>query len=221
MIVLHHLEKSRSHRVLWMLEELQLEYRVEIYRRHPQTLLAPERMKAVHPLGKSPVLSIDGEVVAESGAILEYLAERYPDRNLAIGPGDEGRLDYLYWLHYAEGSLMPPLVMKLVFGRLSKPPVPWLMRPIAKRLGQGVTKAFLQPQIDTHLAFLESWLQRRNWLAGDRFTAADIQIGYVLEAADGPHGRLRAYPSLQGYLQRLRTRSAYRLALEKGGPVAI
>lgn len=219
MIVLHHLEKSRSHRILWMLEELQLDYRMEVYRRNPKTMLAPEALKAVHPLGKSPVLSMDGEILAESGAILESLAETYTDANLWVAPGNPGRRDYLYWLHYAEGSLMPLLVMKLVFSRMPRFPMPFFIRPVAKNLSRGVIKAFVQPQLNTHLDFMEQWLASREWLAGERFTAADVQMSYPLEAASARTDLESRYPGVQAYLERLRARPAYQRALEKGGPL--
>lgn len=219
MIVLHHLEKSRSHRVLWLLEELNLDYRIEVYRRNPKTMLAPKSLREVHPLGKSPVLTMDSETLAESGAILEYLAETHPGSGLGIAPGEPGRRDYLYWLHYAEGSLMSLLVMSLVFSRMPRFPMPFFMRPVAKKLSQGVVGSFIKPQVDTHLSFIEHYLTGREWLAGDRLSTADIQMSYPLEALAAHLDLRRHYPRIHAYLERLRQRPAYRAALEKGGPL--
>lgn len=217
MITVHHLEKSRSHRVLWLLEELGLAYRIEPYSRDHETFLAPPALKAVHPLGKSPVITLEGRVLAESGAILETLAEIHPEAGLGIPPGDSARQDYLYWLHYAEGSLMPLLVMKLVFSRVSRSPMPFFARPVAKRIARAAVRGFIHPQLETHLAWLEARLGARGWLAGDRFTAADIQLSYPLEAAAGRDGLGERYPVIQAYLERLRDRPAYRRAIELGG----
>lgn len=217
MITVHHLEKSRSHRVIWLLEELGLAYRIESYQRDPDTFLAPPALKTVHPLGKSPVVTLNGQVLAESGAIAEYLVETHPDSGLGIPPGDNARQDYLYWLHYAEGSLMPLLVMKLVFSRVSRSPMPFFARPVAKRIVRATTRKFIHPQLETHFGYLENWLEGRDWLAGERFTAADIQMSYPLEAAAGRSGMGGRYPALQAYLERLRDRPAYRKAIELGG----
>ncbi|MEO1209737.1 MAG: glutathione S-transferase, partial [Cyanobacteria bacterium J06638_20] len=167
MITVHHLENSRSQRILWLLEELELGYDLKCYERDPQTLLAPERLKAVHPLGKSPVIT-DGDItVAESGAIIEYLLETYGQGQF-IPTAPEHRHRYRYWLHYAEGSLMPWLVMKLVFNRIPQSPdMPFFLRPLAKLIMTKVQTQFLDPQLNTHLDFIEASLQGQDWLAGD------------------------------------------------------
>ncbi|WP_304525862.1 glutathione S-transferase family protein [Halomonas sp. I5-271120] len=219
MIEVHHLENSRSQRVIWLLEELSADYKVITYRRDPKTMLAPESLKQVHPLGKSPVIvdtDRDGEVVAESGAIIEYLLERFDDGQLLPPAGTAERRRYRFWLHHAEGSAMPPLVMSLVFSRLDKPPVPALIRPIARLLAGGVKDKFLDPQIRDLLAFWEGECGEHAWLSGDAFSAADIQMSFPLLALEG-QGRLADYPRLTDLLARMRERPAYQRAVEQGG----
>ncbi|OMQ23541.1 MULTISPECIES: glutathione S-transferase family protein [Serratia] len=220
MIVVHHLESSRSQRILWFLEELGVPYRVQRYARDKTTMLAPPELKKIHPLGKSPVL-VDGDLaLAESGAIIEYLQEVY-DVQGHFKPSDfHARQEYRYWLHYAEGSLMPLLVMKLVFSRLGHPPIPWLIRPVAGAIGKGVQKEYLDKQIATHRVYLEQHLNHNLWFAGDRFSAADIQMSFPLEAM-AARGGLEGCPNLQGYLQRIHVRPAYQQALQQGGPLKI
>lgn len=218
MITVHHLENSRSQRILWLLEELGLGYEVVRYARDAKTMLAPPELKQVHPLGRSPVIT-DGDVtVAESGAIIEYLVERRGGGRLKPASDDAAWLDYTYWLHYAEGSLMPLLVMKLIFGRLSKSPMPLPMRPFGALIGAGVQGQFLDPRIDEALAFADASLKGRAWFAGDEFTAADIQMSFPLEAAAARGGLDGRYPALAGFLERAQARPAYERALERGGP---
>jgi glutathione S-transferase len=218
MITVHHLENSRSQRILWLLEELELDYDLKCYGRNPQTLLAPEHLKAVHPLGKSPVIT-DGDVtVAESGAIIEYLIETY-DQGRFVPTDPEHRRRYRYWLHYAEGSLMPWLVMKLVFSRIPKSPdMPFFLRPVAKKIMTTVQTQFLDPQLSTHLGFIEASLQGQDWFAGD-FSAADIQMSFPLEAASHRID-LTAYPQIQAFMQRYQDRPAYQRAIAQGGALA-
>jgi glutathione S-transferase len=216
MITVHHLENSRSQRVLWMLEELGLAYEVRLYKREP-TMQAPASLRAVHPLGKSPVIS-DGDItLAESGAILEYLVETYGSGQFVPPPGTPERLRYRYFLHYAEGSLMPLLFMKLVFNRLPER-VPWAMRPVAKAISAGADQTLLTPQISNHFAFLESELGGRDWFAGKEFTAADIQMSFPIEAAAARAGLDAKLPRLKDFVTRIQARPAYKRALEKGGP---
>jgi len=225
MIVVHHLNNSRSQRILWLLEELGLEYEIKKYQRDPKTMLAPPELRAVHPLGKSPVISDGDTVVAESGAIAEYLVERHGvsaegtglSAALAPAPGTPERLLYSYFLHYAEGSLMPPLLLKLVFDRVASAPAPFFVRPIARGIAAKVIKTFVQPNLDTHLAFLEAELGQRTWFAGSQFSAADIQMSFPLEAAASRGGLDGRYPNLVGFLERIHARPAYRRALERGG----
>jgi glutathione S-transferase len=218
MIVVHHLNNSRSQRVLWLLEELGLDYEIKKYRRDPKTMLAPPELKAVHPLGKSPVIGDGGLVVAESGAIIEYLTGRYGDGALVPAAGTPERLRYTYFLHFAEGSAMPPLLMKLVFDRIETSPMPFFVRPVARSIAQKVKRSFVMPQIRQHLAFLEAELGKSEWFAGDQFSAADVQMSFVLEAAAARGGLDAQYPKLAAFVQRIQARPAYRRALERGGP---
>lgn len=221
MITLHHLENSRSQRILWLLEELQLPYQIKRYQRNATTLLAPPELKAVHPLGKSPVIS-DGDItVAESGAIIEYLLARYGNGQLQPPADSEAARQYRYWLHYTEGSAMPPLLMHLVFSRLSLPPVPWLLRPLAGAIARGVQKSYLGPQIRQHVAFMEAALAESGWFAGDTFSAADIQMSFPLEAAQARGFIDARQPRLLAWLQAIHARPAYQRALAQGGPYSL
>lgn len=213
MIILHHLNNSRSQRILWLLEELGLEYEIKYYTRDPETMLAPESLKKVHPLGKSPVIG-DGELtLAESGAIIEYLTGKYGKELIPADPKDY--VQYLYWLHYAEGSLMPPLLMKLVFDKIRSSPMPFFIKPVARGIADTVHKTFLGPNIKTHMSFVEQHLARHPWFAGENFSAADIQMSFPLEASgsrvEGDH------PHIRGYLAKIHARPAYQKALEVGG----
>jgi glutathione S-transferase len=218
MIIVHHLNNSRSQRILWLLEELGLAYEIKKYQRDPKTMLAPPELRTVHPLGKSPVISDGDTVVAESGAIVEYLIERYDgEASLAPAARTPERLLYSYFLHYAEGSLMPPLLLKLVFDRVANGPAPFFVRPIARGIANKVLGTFVQPQIDRHLAYLEAELGKRTWFAGSQFSAADIQMSFPLEAAASRGGLDGRYPNLLAFLERIHARPAYRQALERGG----
>ena len=218
MIVVHHLENSRSQRVLWLLEELGVPYEVKRYARDPQTMLAPAALRAVHPLGKSPVVTDDGQTVAESGAIVEYLVGRYGGGRLAPPEGTPERQRYTYWMHYAEGSLMPPLLLKLVFDRVEGAPMPFFVKPIARSIAGRAKSSFIGPQIDLHLDFVEGELAKSTWFAGNELTAADIQMSFPLEAAAARGGLDARRPRTMAFLERVHTRPAYRRALERGGP---
>lgn len=204
-IIVHHLENSRSQRILWMLEELGLDYEVKRYERNPKTMLAPPELKRVHPLGKSPVIQDGDTVVAETGAIIEYLVEKADGR---LGPPAhrDAELRYRFYLHYAEGSLMPPLLVKLVLSRV----------PIFGKAGQRR----IQPMIDVHLDYLERELANREWFVGDDLTAADIMLSFPLEAARARAGLDASRPNLTAWLARVHARPAYQRALERGGPYA-
>ena len=217
MIVVHHLNNSRSQRILWLLEELGLDYEIRKYQRDPKTMMAPKELKAIHPLGKSPVISDDDIVVAESGAIVEYLVERYGDGKLVPPAGTPDKRRYTYMLHYAEGSAMPPLLMKLVFDRIETERMPFFVKPIAKGIAAKVKKMFIMPNIENNLAFLEAELGKSAWFAGAAFTAADVQISFILEAAASRGGLDARYPKLQDWLARIHARPAYLRALERGG----
>jgi glutathione S-transferase len=218
MIVVHHLNNSRSQRVLWLLEELGLEYEVKRYERDPKTMLAPASLRAVHPLGKSPVIGDGDLVVAESGAIVEYLVERYGKGALVPAAGTPERLRWTYWLHFAEGSAMGPLLMKLVFDKVESSPMPFFVKPVARAISQKVKKSFINPNIEQQLDYMEAELGKTAWFAGAEFSAADIQMSFPLEAAGARGGLGESRPRLMAYLQRIHARPAYQRALERGGP---
>jgi glutathione S-transferase len=218
MIVVHHLNNSRSQRVLWLLEELGLPYEVTRYERDAKTMLAPPSLMAIHPLGKSPVIVDGGVTVAESGAIVEYLIDRYGGGRLIPPAGTPERLRYTYWLHYAEGSAMPPLLLKLVFDRVANAPSPWPISAIARRIAGTVQNAFIAPQLKRHLDYMEAELTAHPWFAGEEFTAADVQMSFPLEAAASRAGLNAGRPHLFGFLERIHARDAYKRALTRGGP---
>ncbi|HVL55004.1 MAG TPA: glutathione S-transferase [Burkholderiaceae bacterium] len=221
MITVHHLNNSRSQRVLWLLEELGLPYELKRYERDPATLLAPASLRDVHPLGKSPVITDGDLTLAESGAILEYLVRRHGNGRLAPPADSPQWVRYTYWMHYAEGSAMPPLLLKLVFDRIPKAKMPALVRPIARRIAGAALTSFVLPQIERHLDFLEGELGRSEWFAGGEFTAADVQMSYPLEAAAMRGGLNESRPRLMAFLQRIHARPAYQRAVERGGPYAL
>ena len=218
MITVHHLNNSRSQRVLWLLEELGADYEIVRYERDPKTMLAPASLRAVHPLGKSPVITDEGLTVAESGAIIEYLVERYGKGRLVPPPGSPERLRYTYWLHFAEGSAMSPLVLSLIFARLPRQPMPFFVRPVVRTISDKVLKTLVEPQLRTQQRFMESELAKSTWFAGDEFTAADIQMSFVVEASATRGGLGADHPKLMAWLERIHARPAYQRALEKGGP---
>ncbi|HEY1553640.1 MAG TPA: glutathione S-transferase [Kofleriaceae bacterium] len=214
MLVVHHLNDSRSQRVLWLLEELGTPYELVKYERDPETMLAPESLRKIHPLGKSPVITDDGVAVAESGAILEYLVDKYGAGKLAPARGTPEFLRYRYFMHYAEGSLMPFLLMRLVFGRV-RDKAPFLVRPIAKAIAGNVEKMFIQPNLARHVAFLDGELADRTWFCGDELTAADVQMSYAMEAIATrvPEATAR----IKGWVERVQARPAYKRGVERGG----
>ena len=218
MIIVHHLNNSRSQRILWLLEELGLEYEIKKYQRDAKTMLAPPELRAVHPLGKSPVITDGDVVVAESGAIIEYLVDKYGAGRLVPAAGTPERLRWTYWLHFAEGSAMTPLLMKLVFDKVATSPMPFFVRPVAKAIAAEVKSSYVMPQIAAHLAYMESVLAKSKWFAGAEFSAADIQISFVLEAGAARGGLGEQYPKLTAFLKRIHARPAYKKALERGGP---
>jgi glutathione S-transferase len=219
MITVHHLNNSRSQRVLWLLEELGLPYEIQRYQRDAKTMLAPPELRAVHPLGKSPVITDGGVTLAESGAIVEYLVDRYGEGRFVPPAASPDRLRYSYWIHYAEGSAMPPLLLKLIFTQIPRAPMPALMRPLVRRIAAGVQKSFVDPQLKLHLDYLEAELGKAPWFAGPDFTAADIQMSFPLEAAASRAGVTAATrASLWSFLERIHARPAYQRALANGGP---
>lgn len=218
MITVHHLEDSRSQRILWLLEELGLPYEVVRHARDPKTRLAPKALRDIHPLGKSPVI-VDGDtVVAESGAIVEYLVERDASGLLKPAAGTPQLVRWRYWLHFAEGSAMPYLLMKLVFDEVARAKMPFFARPIARGISAKVLQSFVLPNIAAQLDFIESELASRPWFAGDMFTAADVQMSFPLEAAAARGGLSQRHAHIQAWLQAIHARPAYQRALQRGGP---
>ena len=216
MITVHHLNNSRSQRILWLLEELGLEYQIKPYQRDAKTMLAPPELRAVHPLGKSPVVTDGEQTLAESGAIIEHLSDRYGAGRLAPAFGSPERVRYLYWLHFAEGSAQPPLLLKLLFDRI-KQKSPVLVRPIARAIADKALDTFVLPNIERNLSFMEGELGKTDWFAGNEFTSADIQMSFPVEAARMRGGLDEKRPKLMGYLETIHSRPAYRRAVERGG----
>ena len=217
MITLHHLNNSRSQRILWLLEELGVPYEVKRYQRDPKTMLAPVELRAVHPLGKSPVITDGNLTLAESGAIIEYLADRYGAGALIPAHGTPARLRCNYWLHYAEGSAMLPLLLTLVFRRVASAPAPFFVKPIAKSIAHKVQRSYIDPQLELHLHYLETELGEHEWFVDDTFGAADIQLSFPLEAFAARGGLGDQQPRLSAFLQRIHARPAYQRALQRGG----
>ena len=217
MIIVHHLNNSRSQRILWLLEELGLPYEVKRYQRDANTMLAPPELRAVHPLGKSPVISDGDLTIAESGAIVEYLAGKYGDGKLVPAAGTPERLRYTYWMHFAEGTMMPPLLLKLIFDRIESGPMPFFVKPIARGIAQRAKGMMVTPNLERLLTFMESELGSREWFAGPAFSAADIQMSFPLEAASARGGLDEKHPKLCAFLKTIHARPAYQRALEKGG----
>jgi glutathione S-transferase len=219
MITVHHLNNSRSQRILWLLEELGLPYEIKRYQRDAKTMLAPPELLEVHPLGKSPVIT-DGDItVAESGAIVEYLLDAYGEASglRPVRGTPQGRR-YTYWLHFAEGSAMPPLVMKLVFQRIKSTPMPFFVKPIARGIADKVMASFVDPNLQRQTAFMEAELAKSPWFAGDALSAADIQMSFPIEAAKQRAGLSPdKTPRLLDWLARAHARPAYQRALERGG----
>ncbi|MFZ3230416.1 MAG: glutathione S-transferase [Pseudobdellovibrio sp.] len=218
MITVHHLNNSRSQRILWLLEEMQLPYEIVFYHRDPKTMLAPESLKKIHPLGKSPVVT-DGDVVmAESAAIIQYLLEKYKSMSLKPKADTPEALKYLYWMNYAEGSAMFPLLLTLIFSKIAKSPAPFFIKPILKSISNKVMQSYINPQVKLHLDFMESELNKAKWFAGSEFSAADIQMSFPIEAAAARGGLDQSRPHLAKFLETIQARPAYKKALEKGGP---
>jgi glutathione S-transferase len=216
MITVHHLNNSRSQRILWLLEELGLEYEIKPYQRDAKTMLAPPALHAVHPLGKSPVVTDGDLTLAESGAIIEHFSDRYGAGRLAPAFGSPERVRYLYWLHFAEGSAQPPLLLKLLFDRV-KSGAPLLVRPVARAIADKALKSFVLPNIERNLDFMEGELRKAEWFAGNAFSAADIQMSFPLEAARMRGGLNESRPRLMAWLETIHARPAYRRAIERGG----
>ena len=219
MLIVHHLNNSRSQRILWLLEELGVPYEIKKYQRDAKTMLAPPELVKVHPLGKSPVITDDGVTVAETGAIVEYVLEKYGSGRLMPPAGSEERRRLTYWLHFAEGSAMPPLLMKLIFDRIeSGQGMPFFVKPIAKAIAKKVKGLMVEPNLKRQLDFMEAELGKSEWFAGSDFTAADIQMSFPVEAAHQRAGLDASRPKLMAWLKKIHARPAYKKALERGGP---
>lgn len=218
MITVHHLDNSRSQRLLWLLEELELPYEIRHYKRDAKTMLAPPELRAVHPLGKSPVMTDAENTVAESGAIVDYLIERHGGGRLAPAAGTPEHLRYRYWLHFAEGSAMSPLLMKLVFDRIAAAKMPFFAKPVARGIAAKALAGFVTPNLERHLDFMEAELGRSAWFAGEAFSAADIQMSFPIEISTQRAGLDARRPKLMAFLERIHARPAWRRALERGGP---
>jgi len=217
MLIVHHLNNSRSQRVLWLLEELGVPYEIKRYERDPKTMLAPPELRAVHPLGKSPVITDDGQTLAESGAIIEYLVDKYGQGRFAPAAGTPERLRYTYWMHYAEGSAMPPLLLKLIALRIASAPMPFFAKPIARKIAWTLQSSFIDPQLKLHLGYINKELGATGWFVGNDFTAADVQMSFPLEAATARGGMEGQIPAVVDFLKRIHARPAYQRALERGG----
>ncbi len=219
MLTVHHLNNSRSQRVLWLLEELGVPYEIKHYQRAAD-MQAPKELRAVHSLGKSPVITDNGNTVAESGAIIEYIVETCGNGRLIPPPKTAERLRYTYWLHYAEGSAMSPLLMKLIFLMLPRRS-PALMRPVMKAISRQLMVNIVDPRLNQHMAYWEQELGKAEWFCGNEFTAADVQMSFPLEAAAARGGLEIGHPKCMAFLEKIHARPAYHRALVRGGPYAI
>lgn len=218
MIIVHHLNNSRSQRVLWLLEELGLDYEVKRYERDAKTMLAPPELKAIHPLGKSPIIEDNGIKVAETGAIFDYLLNTHGQGRLKPAAGTEDARRFTYWMYYAEGSAMTPLLLRLIFDQIpARTPV--FVRPVANGISRTMNQRMIQPQLDSHIGYWESELGKSGWFAGDQFSAADIMMSFPLEAAAARAGAA-SRPHIAAFLQRIHGREAYQRAITRGGPYA-
>ena len=216
MLTVHHLNNSRSQRVLWLLEELGLPYEIVRYERDKQTMLAPPELEKVHPLGKSPVITDGNTTIAESGAILEYIVDQYGDGRLVPGTGTPDYRKCRYYMHYAEGSLMPFLLMKLVFSRVRATKVPFFIKPITRKIADRVEQGYINPNLERHVKFLDGELAKSPWFAGNDLTIADIQMSYPMEALAQ---RMPDAPArFKTWVETVQARPAYKRAIDRGGP---
>ena len=221
MLTVHNLENSRSQRILWLLEEMGVDYEIKSYQRDQETSLAPHELLAIHPLGKSPVITDDEITVAESGAVMEYLLGKYDDGTLWPAEITAERRACSYWLHYAEGSFAPLMLVSLLMGRIETAPMPFLVKPIAKGIAAKIRENYLDRNVGRNLDFLEATLADSGWFAGEAFTAADIQMSFAVDAAEVRTNLREDYPNLAAYLDRIRARPAYQAAVERGGPYGL
>ena len=220
MITIHHLNNSRSQRILWLLEELNLPYDIKFYQRDAKTMLAPPELKKIHPLGKSPVLTDGPHTIAESGAIIEYITRRHGGGRMQPAQGSDEELRFTYWMHYAEGTLMPPLLVSLIFGEIAKAPLPFFVKPVVNKIVSTVKERFIRPQLKLNLDYIEQELSKSEWFAGHLFSAADIMMSFPLEAAS-TRGGIESRPNIARFLSKIHARPAYQEAVRKGGPFSI
>lgn len=218
MLTVHHLENSRSQRILWLLEELGVDYEIQRYDRDSTTGLAPPELFAVHPLGKSPVITDDGVTVAESGLIVEYLIEKYGNGQLMPEIATPEYLQFRYWIHYAEGTFMPLMIISLILTRIETAPIPFFLKPVARKIAEKTRAAYSGPNTKLNLDYLESTLQNSTWFCGSEMSGADIMMSFPVETAATRTNLTINYPALEEFRQRIRKRPAYERALEKGGP---
>jgi glutathione S-transferase len=215
MLTVHHLNNSRSQRVLWLLEELGVPYELVKYERDPKTMLAPPELQKIHPLGKSPVVTDGDDTIAESGAIVEYIADQYGDGKLLPSRGSQEYLKARYYMHYAEGSLMPLLLLRLIFGRVKSAKMPFFAKPVAKKIAGQVETTFIDPNLERHVRFIDGELAKSTWFAGEELTIADIQMIYPMEALAA------RYPNvperIAAWVERAHARPAYQRAEARGG----
>lgn len=217
MLTLHHLNNSRSQRILWLLEELEVEYNIEYYQRDSKTNLAPDTLKAIHPLGRSPVLTTSKGVIAESGAIVEYLVNHYADHHFVTPKSGELLQQYSFWLHFAEGTLMPPMVAKLILEKArQKGSTPFFVKPVTEKLVDGILNAYYGPNFAQSIRYVESYLKHHTWFAGEKPTGADVQMIFPLESFVAS-GHAEDFPEIRDYVERVHQREAYKRALQKGG----
>jgi len=218
MIIVHHLEHSRSQRVLFLLEEMGLEYEIKHYKRDPRTNLAPAELKAAHPLGKSPMIEDDGKMIPETGAIIEYLVYKYGEGKWSPEPGSDDWMHYSYWMHAAEGSIAPLLVMKLIFSKITQPPVPFFVRPITKKVSQQINRSYIGPSLKGLMDLMEQQLTDTQWFAGNEFSAVDAMMSFAAEGVAVRGSLGDRYPKIQAFLDAVHSRPAFKRALERGGP---
>ncbi|MBR9826190.1 MAG: glutathione S-transferase [Alphaproteobacteria bacterium] len=217
MLVLHHLNNSRSQRLLWLLEEINADYELRKYLRDPETMRAPDSLRAVHPLGKSPLLSDGDEVIAESAAIIEYIIDTQAP-HLRPEAGTPAYRDYVYWMHFAEGTLMTPLLIKLMGDRIAQARVPFFVKPVVKGVSNQLEETYSGPENEKNLAFVDAHLDGREWFCGDALTGADFQMSFPLEAASARIPGFSRFKNIASYLDRIHARPAYQRGLEKGDP---
>ena len=219
MLAVHHLENSRSQRVLWLLEELGVPYELVKYQRDPATQLAPAELAKIHPLGKSPVVTDGDTTIAESAAILEYLVETYGQGRFVPPAGSAAHRRYRYFMHYAEGSLMPLLLMKLIAGRIRGAKVPFFIRPVTRKIAGQLGEAYVDPNLARHVAFLDGELATSPWFGGNELSAADVQMSFPMEALAARHPGVP--PRITEWVAKVRARPAFQRAIDKGGAYSI